>query len=333
MANRLSKAIIPLAELEGLLNTAYSSNELSTALDRHFILVDITNWNKAGKTSATEQWQPNCPIIAVAEDDSDLPPMVDLVAGTDAELDMLTRAITDNPVASTMLVHLLRSNERSTTENALMAESLSYSCLQNGASFKNWLKQKKSGTKLLADKSPPLLLERENNILNIIFNRENKRNAYSALLRDAFYEALVLVEEDKTIETALISGLGECFSAGGDLDEFGSSTDSALAHIVRMTRNNGRLIDRLKSRIVFNLHGACIGAGIELPAFSNRVTARRDSFFQLPEVAMGLIPGAGGTVSIPRRIGRLRTAFMAISNQKIYAERALTWGLIDEING
>ena len=52
------------------------------------------------------------------------------------------------------------------------------------------------------------------------------------------------------------------------------------------------------------VHGACVGAGVELAAFADRVIARPSTRFRLPEVGMGLIPGAGGAVSIPRRIGR-----------------------------
>jgi enoyl-CoA hydratase/carnithine racemase len=61
------------------------------------------------------------------------------------------------------------------------------------------------------------------------------------------------------------------------------------------------------------------------------VIAAPDTFFRLPEVAMGLIPGAGGTVSIPRRIGRHRTNWLGISGAVIDAEVALDWGLIDFI--
>jgi enoyl-CoA hydratase/carnithine racemase len=59
--------------------------------------------------------------------------------------------------------------------------------------------------------------------------------------------------------------------------------------------------------------------------------AREDARFSLPEVGMGLVPGAGGTVSLPRRIGRQRTAQLALTRRAIGAERALAWGLVDEI--
>ncbi|MFM7120598.1 MAG: enoyl-CoA hydratase/isomerase family protein, partial [Gammaproteobacteria bacterium] len=72
-------------------------------------------------------------------------------------------------------------------------------------------------------------------------------------------------------------------------------------------------------------------AGIELPAFLDRIDARRDAFFALPEVGFGLVPGAGGTVSLPRRIGRRRTAWLGLSGARIDAETALGWGLVDRV--
>ena len=61
------------------------------------------------------------------------------------------------------------------------------------------------------------------------------------------------------------------------------------------------------------------------------MVAAEDAFFQLPEVSMGLVPGAGGTVSIPRRIGRQRTAQLALSGRRLDAETAWRWGLVDEL--
>lgn len=66
-------------------------------------------------------------------------------------------------------------------------------------------------------------------------------------------------------------------------------------------------------------------------AFAGRVTASPNAWFQLPELAMGVIPGAGGCVSIPRRIGRQRTALMLLSGKRIDSRTALRWGLIDAI--
>ena len=110
-----------------------------------------------------------------------------------------------------------------------------------------------------------------------------------------------------------------------------ATPDPATAPAIRTTRSAARLRARCGERVRCQLHGACVGAGIELPAFAARVYAAEDAFFQLPEVAMGLVPGAGGTVSLPRRIGRQRTAGLALSGERIDADTALSWGLVDEI--
>ena len=73
----------------------------------------------------------------------------------------------------------------------------------------------------------------------------------------------------RPITEVVLEGAGACFSAGGDLSEFGEARDAGLAHASRMTRSAGALLHRLlRRRATARLHGACIGAGIELPAFA-----------------------------------------------------------------
>jgi enoyl-CoA hydratase/carnithine racemase len=68
-----------------------------------------------------------------------------------------------------------------------------------------------------------------------------------------------------------------------------------------------------------------------VPAFAGTVIADPGSWFRLPELGMGLIPGAGGTVSLPRRIGRWRTAWMGLTGARVTAAQALEWGLVDSV--
>jgi enoyl-CoA hydratase/carnithine racemase len=150
-------------------------------------------------------------------------------------------------------------------------------------------------------------------------------------MRDGLTEGLHLLAADARLTKAIISGEGRCFCTGGDLEEFGLAEDPARAHLVRSTRHVGLLIHEQASRVECHVHGACIGSGIELPAFAHRIVAAEKTFFQLPEINMGLIPGAGGTVSILRRIGRHRTAHLCLSAKRITAPTALEWGLIDSI--
>jgi enoyl-CoA hydratase/carnithine racemase len=165
--------------------------------------------------------------------------------------------------------------------------------------------------------------------IRIRLARAGARNAFDARMRDELCEALefALAESGPVV----LSGDGPAFSAGGDLDEFGRAEDVGRAHLIRTLRSPARLAHDLGPRLTVCLHGACVGAGIEVPAAAARVVAASDAAFRLPEVGMGLVPGAGGTASIPRRIGRRRACWLAISGATLDARTALAWGLVDEI--
>ena len=143
--------------------------------------------------------------------------------------------------------------------------------------------------------------------------------------------ALQVAALDATIAEVRLAGAGPSFCSGGDLSEFGTAADPTTAHAVRVARGAAAWMDRCAARTSVVVQGACIGAGIELAAFAHRVVADPAAVFRLPEVAMGLVPGAGGTASIPRRIGRQRTAYLAISGAALEASTAAEWGLVDGI--
>ena len=150
-------------------------------------------------------------------------------------------------------------------------------------------------------------------------------------MRDALTDVLRASLAMQPARAVLVRGHGPSFCSGGDLGEFGTSSDAALAHLVRTARSPGLLLHQLGARATASVHGSCIGAGTELPAFCARVRADPDATFRLPELSMGLIPGVGGTVSVTRRIGRARTMWMATTGAVVDANTALQWGLIDRI--
>ncbi len=318
-------APMPLSELAERLCSPARSEELSIFSGIPCLVVELD-----GEPAPPMPMLPNCPVVAVA-DRHDVPELVDVVAATEADAAQVTDAIARCPIASLVLVRLLRYNERVDAAGRLFAESLAYSTLQHGAEFEAWLAGRQKRPSKTETETPAVLLERNDDELRITLNRPHKRNAYSSGLRDALCEALGLVAEDPSIRRAVLDGAGPCFSAGGDLGEFGEAADAGRAHASRTTRSAGALIHRLRDRVEARLHGACIGAGIELPAFAGHVVARPDAFFQLPEVGMGLIPGAGGTASILPRIGRHRLAFMALTGVRIDVSTALEWGLVDAV--
>jgi hypothetical protein len=241
----------------------------------------------------------------------------------------VAQVVWTQPLAAASLAALLQQTAILPVWEGLVAESTTYSTLLAGPEFARWLSSLPE-RQLPPDDDEPVIVRRDGDLLHLTLNRPERRNAYGRGVRDALVSALEVARIDGRV-TVLIDGRGAAFSSGGDLAEFGTAPDPATAHLVRIRHGAGLLIDEIKSRTTARIHGACIGAGIEVPAFCGTVIAAPDTRIGLPEVAMGLVPGAGGTVSITRRIGRWRTAWLALSGERLDPARALQWGLVDQL--
>ena len=242
----------------------------------------------------------------------------------------IERTVHAAPRASIAAALLLRGRDERSVDDALVAESTTYSMLQAGPEFETW-RSGRQRKPIGPDPEPPVLVDRRGGVLRITLNRPGRHNAYSAAMRDGLVAALRVAAADPGLRVVL-DGAGPSFSSGGDLDEFGTFPDPATAHAIRLSRSAARLLAQLRDRVEIQIHGACFGAGIELAAFARRLIAKPGTRLGLPEVPLGLVPGAGGTASLPLRIGRHRTAQLALTAEPIDELTALSWGLIDEID-
>ncbi|OBB39376.1 enoyl-CoA hydratase [Mycolicibacterium fortuitum] len=249
-------------------------------------------------------------------------------------LDELTERCRTWPQAAAVCDDVLRSfDPGGQTRAGVITESLAYSTLQSGGEFARWLADRGPATApLLPD---PVQAHRDGNTLHVRFNRPQRHNAFSTDARGALLEALEVARLDPSVDEVVLGGNGRSFCSGGDLAEFGSFDDPASAHLAR-TRHSPALVldeltERLGRRCRAEVHGQVLGSGLEMASFCGWVRCHPDAVIGLPELALGLIPGAGGTVSITRRIGRWRTAYLVLSGRTIDAATALAWGLIDEV--
>jgi enoyl-CoA hydratase/carnithine racemase len=253
------------------------------------------------------------------------------VDDVDAEVRRVIEAAGRSPIAAVLLMQVLRAGVFGSLEHDLAVESLAYSTLQAAPEFHRWLNARPTAGGHRPQVGPPVILERMGDALTITLNRPQVRNAYNVELRDGLDEAFDLVALVPEIRTVTLRGAGPAFSSGGDLDEFGSSPGPAASHLIRTSRSPALGLFGVADRVTAELHGACVGAGIEIPALAGRVVATPDTRMLLPEMSMGLIPGAGGTASLPRRIGRHRTAWFALSGAWLNAATGHDWGLIDAV--
>lgn len=256
------------------------------------------------------------------------------VPSVEAAVTELTARLERFPLAAALCDDVLRTiDPDGSTLAGVVTESLAYSTLQSGPEFTRWLAER--GPARMPDIADPVHAVRDGNTLRIAFNRPSRHNAFSTDARAALLEALAVAQLDPSVDEVVLSGNGPSFCSGGDLAEFGTFADPASAHLARTRHSPALVLDALTSRLGpacrAEVHGQVLGSGLEMAAFCGRVEAQPDSVFGLPELALGLIPGAGGTVSITRRIGRWRTAYLVLSGQTVGVDTALAWGLVDAV--
>jgi hypothetical protein len=252
------------------------------------------------------------------------------ISDPDAALAQIQATVARTPVASSLAAGVVRTGEGLSFEAALTIESLAYSALLGGQEFRRWRAETPRSPNV-AEEGPPARVDRVGDVLRVVLTRPTKRNAFSAAMRDALCDALGLVALDPSIERAELSGEGQNFCAGGDFQEFGSAGDTAAAHVLRLTASAALAAHRVRGRLSVRGHGAIVGGGLEIAAAAADFRVRPGAQMWLPEVTMGLIPGAGGTVTVPRRIGRHRALYMMLTAARIDVATALQWGLVDGI--
>ena len=286
--------------------------------------VDLDAWS-----GDTLEVLPPFPLIALGDRAHPLAAAFDAVLESPVSIEALIRHVRRAPHAAAVAVQLLRGVQGMPRGQALSMESLCYGLLQGSAEHAAWLASRAPTTR--RDPAGGLVVERRDSVLHLWLDRPLARNAIDRDLRDQLFEAFSVAALDTAVSAVKLRATGTAFSVGGDLGEFGTSRDPVTAHLIRSRTLPALALGERAAILDVHVQGACIGAGLEIAAFAGRLTATSDAWFQLPELAMGLIPGAGGCVSVPRRIGRQRTALMILSGRRISAATALRWGLIDAI--
>jgi enoyl-CoA hydratase len=273
---------------------------------------------------------PPFPLIGLGDATHPLAPALDAVVESPISAEALVRQISGAPRAAALAAQLLRGIEGLPSDRALQFESSCYGLLQGSEEHARWLATRAAspGRSAAAGR---VVVDRCGAELHVVLDRPLSRNAIDRVMRDQLVEAFSVAAADPEVRSIKLRALGAAFSVGGDLEEFGTTRDPAMAHLIRSRSLPALSIGARADILDAHVQGACIGAGLEIAALAARLTASSRAFFQLPELSMGLIPGAGGCVSVARRIGRQRTLLMILSGRRINAQTALRWGLIDAI--
>src|SRR3989475_4993448 len=150
-------------------------------------------------------------------------------------------------------------------------------------------------------------------------------NALSQHVRKGLHEGLGRAAADGAVQAVVIVCAGRTFIAGADITEFGKPPVEPGLHAVL------DLIEGSPKPVVSAIHGTALGGGLEVTLACHYRVGVKDARFGLPEVKLGILPGAGGTQRLPRVVGVEKGLQMMVSGDPIRADEALAVGLIDEI--
>ncbi|WP_420858327.1 3-hydroxyacyl-CoA dehydrogenase NAD-binding domain-containing protein [Marivivens marinus] len=150
-------------------------------------------------------------------------------------------------------------------------------------------------------------------------------NATGQAVRQGLWDAVAATEADPEVSAVVLACSGRTFVAGADIREFGHPPrDPRLPDVLRR-------IEAATKPWVAAIHGTALGGGLELAMACRRRVARADARLGLPEVTLGLIPGAGGTVRLPRLVAVDVALDMIATGKPVNARRAFETGLIDAV--
>ena len=177
-----------------------------------------------------------------------------------------------------------------------------------------------------------MIYEKRDAVAHVVLNRPRFINAYNMQMRDELYHVLEAVRDDPDVRVMVLRGAGDRgFCAGADLTEFGTAPSQAIARRVRWERDIWGLFLNIPKPSIAALHGFVLGSGVEMALLCDIRIAAEDAIFGMPEVALGMIPAAGGTQTLPRVLGPGRAMEMLLTNRHVSAEEALRWGLVHRV--
>lgn len=169
----------------------------------------------------------------------------------------------------------------------------------------------------------------EPGILRLRINRPDARNALNLETRQLLAAAMTAADSDETVRAIVIAGSPKAFAAGADLREL-RELGPATIHRRGYHRLWQAVADTRKP-VIAAVNGYALGGGCELALHADIVIAGESATFGLPEIKVGIMPGAGGTQRLVRTVGKYRAMRLLMTGEVIKAPIAAAWGLVSEV--
>ncbi len=178
-------------------------------------------------------------------------------------------------------------------------------------------------------------LTRDGPAARILLNRPDALNAWNEQFGRDLLDAVSTVAADESIRAVLITGAGRGFSSGADLKEQRGGDEGGLPDLsARLKEIYHPVITALREMpkpVVAAVNGPAVGIGCSLALAADLIVAADSAYFLLAFVNIGLVPDGGSTAFLPARVGYARAAEMAMLGERVPAQQALDWGLINQV--
>jgi 2-(1,2-epoxy-1,2-dihydrophenyl)acetyl-CoA isomerase len=171
----------------------------------------------------------------------------------------------------------------------------------------------------------------------IELNRPEALNAWNARLGADLLAALRAAEQDEEVRSVVITGAGRAFSSGADLKDFsgGETTPDGRPDVYKtLTERYHPIMQAIRTMpkpVLAAVNGAAVGIGCSLALCCDLILAGESAYFLLAFVNIGLVPDGGSSLFLPTRVGMARATELAMLGERLPAERALEWGLINRV--
>ncbi len=166
-------------------------------------------------------------------------------------------------------------------------------------------------------------------VILIELNRPEKRNALNNATLQEIADYLQQLEADSSVKAVVITGNSQCFAAGADLNELSKLDVISIQQDLRPQL--WKRIDEFSKPLIMAINGYAFGAGFELALHGDIVLAGENAQFALPEIGLGMLPGAGGTQRLARLVGQQLTMRWAMTGEMISAQTALQHGISSQV--
>jgi len=175
-------------------------------------------------------------------------------------------------------------------------------------------------------------VEREQSILWVILNRAHRLNAFNDVLMEELADVLDTAEKDASVKCLIITGDGDrAFSAGADVTMFPKATPTKAEEFSRSGQKVFSKIEEMSKPVIAAINGFALGGGLELALACDFRIAAEHAELGSPEIALGLIPGWGGTQRLVRIVGLAKAKELVMLGTRLKADEALKAGLVHKV--